>query len=80
MHRHLMHSALYALLDHVSSPLLAAQGGAFAAEGIEQILQGRTEKRQIGGRAGNTFSVATFGLSSPKVTTMRSPLHVPCSQ
>ena len=36
-------------------------GEGFAAEGIDQILQGRTEKRQIGGRAGNTFSVATFG-------------------
>lgn len=34
---------------------------AFMSEDIEQILKGRTEKRQIGGRAGNTFSVATFG-------------------
>lgn len=33
---------------------------AFASEDIDQILNGRTEKRQIGGRAGNTFSVATF--------------------
>lgn len=33
---------------------------AFASEDIDQILQGRTEKRQIGGRAGNTFSMATF--------------------
>ncbi|KAL4423047.1 hypothetical protein ABPG77_002081 [Micractinium sp. CCAP 211/92] len=38
------------------------QSGAFAAEGIDEILQGRTEKRQIGGRAGNTFSVATFAV------------------
>ena len=38
------------------------QGGEFVAEGIDQILQGRTEKRQIGGRAGNTFSVATFAV------------------
>ncbi|KAL4858846.1 Chromodomain-helicase-DNA-binding protein 6 [Chlorella vulgaris] len=40
------------------------QGGEFVAEGIDQILQGRTEKRQIGGRAGNTFSVATFGMDA----------------
>jgi len=33
---------------------------AFAAEDIDEILAGRTEKRQIGNRAGNTFSMATF--------------------
>lgn len=44
------------------------QSGAFAAEGIDQILQGRTEKRQIGGRAGNTFSVATFAVG-PSVSS-----------
>lgn len=33
---------------------------AFAAENIDQILAGRTEKRQIGSRKGNTFSTATF--------------------
>ena len=38
---------------------------AFLSEDIEQILKGRTEKRQIGGRAGNTFSVATFGEQAP---------------
>ena len=32
----------------------------FAAENIDQILAGRTEKRQIGNRKGNTFSTATF--------------------
>lgn len=31
------------------------------------LLQGRTEKRQIGGRAGNTFSVATFALGGSEV-------------
>lgn len=36
------------------------EGEAFEEEGIDQILSGRTEKRQIGGRAGNSFSVATF--------------------
>jgi hypothetical protein len=38
----------------------AGEGDAFAAEGIEAILQNRTEKRQIGSRAGNSFSTATF--------------------
>lgn len=33
---------------------------AFADENIDQILAGRTEKRQIGSRKGNTFSTATF--------------------
>lgn len=37
------------------------QSSAFQSEGIDQILSGRTEKRQLGGRAGNSFSVATFG-------------------
>ena len=37
-----------------------AETEAFASEDIDQILKGRTEKRQIGGRAGNTFSIATF--------------------
>ena len=38
----------------------AAAGDAFAGEGIDSILAGRTEKRQLGSRAGNSFSVATF--------------------
>ena len=33
---------------------------AFAEEDIDQILAGRSEKRQIGSRMGNTFSTATF--------------------
>ena len=37
---------------------------AFAAEDIDQILAGRTDKRQIGNRKGNTFSTATFGASN----------------
>ncbi|KAL3151223.1 hypothetical protein ABBQ38_013064 [Trebouxia sp. C0009 RCD-2024] len=47
---------------------------AFAAENIDQILAGRTEKRQIGNRKGNTFSTATF--SSNEVTTRYMPLSV----
>ncbi|EFJ48862.1 hypothetical protein VOLCADRAFT_117484, partial [Volvox carteri f. nagariensis] len=54
------------LLRHGAHGLLAdmeaglRQGEAFASEDINQILAARTEKRQIGSRAGNTFSVATF--------------------
>lgn len=39
---------------------------AFAAENIDQILAGRTEKRQIGSRKGNTFSTATFSSNEVK--------------
>ena len=45
-------------LDQVEEA--AAETNAFANEDIDEILKGRTEKRQIGARAGNTFSVATF--------------------
>jgi hypothetical protein len=45
----------------------ALQTEAFAAEGIDQILNNRTEKRQIGSRAGNSFSVATFTVEQQQV-------------
>lgn len=38
---------------------------AFQTENIDEILSSRTEKRQIGGRAGNTFSVASFEGGKP---------------
>lgn len=38
----------------------ARDGESFVKEDINAILAGRTEKRQIGSRAGNTFSTATF--------------------
>ena len=48
---------------------------AFAAENIDQILAGRTEKRQIGSRKGNTFSTATFSSNEVKgVPLFRSKL------
>jgi len=50
-------------LDAAGEAAAAARGDAFEAEGIDQILAGRTEKRSVGagrGGAGNTFSVATF--------------------
>lgn len=48
---------------------------AFAEENIDQILAGRTEKRQIGSRKGNTFSTATF--SSNEVSTCSSSYPYP---
>lgn len=41
---------------------------AFANEDIDQILETRTEKRILpGGRAGNTFSEATFAVNEAPV-------------
>ncbi|KAH7441097.1 hypothetical protein KP509_03G025400 [Ceratopteris richardii] len=37
-----------------------AEAAAFHAQNIDQILEQRTQQRVIGGRANNTFSVATF--------------------
>ncbi len=37
------------------------EASAFAAEDIDQILSRRAEHREVGPRAGNSFSVATFG-------------------
>ncbi len=38
----------------------AQEEEAFQAEGIDAILAGRTMKRTIGSRKGNTFSTASF--------------------
>lgn len=46
-----------------------AETEAFASEDIDQILKGRTEKRQIGGRAGNSFSIATFEIEGAATGT-----------
>ena len=55
------------LLKHGAMALAASETEAaaketedFETEDIDSILRGRTEKRVVGGRAGNTFSVATF--------------------
>ena len=37
------------------------EANAFAAEDIDEILSRRAEHREVGPRAGNSFSVATFG-------------------
>ena len=44
------------------------EGEAFANEDISEILAQRTEKRQIGSRAGNTFSTAQFHANEPVVS------------
>lgn len=49
----------------------------FANENIDDILAQRTEKRQIGSRAGNTFSTAQFAVDETNVSTFHhssSPL------
>jgi len=48
----------------------AVEGEAFANEDITEILAQRTEKRQIGSRAGNTFSTAQFVADEPTVCTL----------
>ena len=45
---------------------------AFLPQDIDAILAGRTEKRQIGSAAGNTFSTATFA-AEPAVTRPAEP-------
>lgn len=51
----------------------SAEERAFTEEGIDQILSGRTEKRQIGSRAGNSFSIATF---APSEVSQQRPSKV----
>jgi len=51
------------LLQHgvmAFSEQAAAEGVRFCAEGIDDILRNRVERRQMGSRKGNTFSIATF--------------------
>ena len=36
-------------------------------QNIDEILAGRTQKRQLGSRAGNTFSTATFAAEEEAV-------------
>jgi len=51
------------LLQHgvmAFSEQAAAEGARFCAEGIDDILRNRAERRQVGSRKGNTFSTATF--------------------
>ncbi|KAK9793449.1 hypothetical protein WJX73_007753 [Symbiochloris irregularis] len=50
----------HAIMAPEAEAAKAAVGEAFVQEDIAAILAGRTEKRQIGSRAGNTFSTATF--------------------
>ncbi len=52
---------------------------AFAEEDIDQILAGRSEKRQIGSRKGNTFSTATFSTNEVGPCTLNRNLCVALS-
>ena len=51
----------------VKEEVKVKEGEAFANEDIAEILAQRTEKRQIGSRAGNTFSTAQFNANEPVV-------------
>ncbi len=44
----------------------------FEQESIDAILNGRTEKRQLGSRKGNTFSTANFAFQDVGVSTFKS--------
>lgn len=50
------------------------EDAALAPQDIDAILAGRTEKRQIGSAAGNTFSTATFA-AEPAVTCPAEPVR-----
>jgi chromodomain-helicase-DNA-binding protein 7 len=56
----LLANGAHGLLGSSAGEALAARSDAFQSEGIEDILKSRTQKRQLGGRAGNTFSTAQF--------------------
>ncbi|KAG0567323.1 hypothetical protein KC19_7G126300 [Ceratodon purpureus] len=59
------------LLKHGAYDMLKDDGEAaseFSSQNIEQILEQRTQQRQIGGRTNNTFSVATF-ISNPELAS-----------
>jgi hypothetical protein len=58
----------------------AREEEAFRTEGIDAILAGRTIKRTIGSRKGNTFSTASFTLEQdPKVrNAMQCSLDPTC--
>ncbi|GMH41988.1 hypothetical protein BSKO_09907 [Bryopsis sp. KO-2023] len=56
---------IFELLKHGAHALAnEEEGKAFVAEDIDQILKNRSEKRQIGSRAGNTFSEVTFSVKA----------------
>lgn len=44
----------------------------FEQESIDAILNGRTEKRQLGSRKGNTFSTANFAFQDAEVGLSRA--------
>ncbi|KAJ7562204.1 hypothetical protein O6H91_03G058800 [Diphasiastrum complanatum] len=68
------------LLKHGAYDILKedgeAQASEFSAQNIEQILEQRTEKRLIGGRGTNTFSVATFVANSAENEESKHDLEI----
>ena len=64
------------LLKHGAHSLIAQEdqkakeSEEFQNEDITEILAQRTEKRQIGSRAGNTFSTAEFLAQEPEVSEL----------
>ena len=64
------------LLKHGAHSLIAREdqkakeSEQFQNEDITEILAQRTEKRQIGSRAGNTFSTAEFVAQEPEVSVL----------
>ena len=55
-----------------ASDLLVDADKAFCVQDIDAILAGRTQKRQLGSRAGNMFSTATFAAEEQPVSVARS--------
>lgn len=62
----------HAIMAPEAEEARAAGGEAFVKEDIDAILAGRTEKRQIGSRAGNTFSTATFSVHPADLVSLLS--------
>lgn len=74
------------LLKHGAHGLAGGQGEervredeAFANEDITETLQRRTQRRTIGNRAGNTFSVATFTADAPKARIRHAACRISLS-
>ena len=47
---------------------MVIQGQSFCDKNIDQILESNTEARSVGGKAGNTFSVANFAADAEDFT------------
>ena len=68
-----------ALLQNGAHALIVDEGNTKASEDfanadINDILAQRTEKRQIGSRAGNTFSTAQFAVDNSPAVSLLNPI------